>query len=288
MQPCAGVMLDVRPFLSGRDHHALHHENPVFRFDAACRRGTSRVDAVPGGCRASSRSRTADYTHAPDWYRHFQYDEERARGLDDTEDLASPGTFRWDLSGADAVWMLAADRPSPEPAGAALPRRTDAGHSRRAGATPNAAIGRGARLLRSADAYVVRRGAGKSIIAGLSVVHRLGPRHLHRLRGLCLATGRLTTRAPSSSDGRHGIRRHAAELRFPERANAPPTTRSMPPLWFIIAVHDFTRRGTVALGDRRSPNRRRRSGCRRRDPRRLSRRHPARYPLRWRRPAGGR
>ncbi|HKC52794.1 MAG TPA: glycogen debranching enzyme N-terminal domain-containing protein, partial [Myxococcota bacterium] len=29
--PADGVRLCVRPLLSGRDYHALHHENPVFR-----------------------------------------------------------------------------------------------------------------------------------------------------------------------------------------------------------------------------------------------------------------
>ena len=27
------ITLEVRPFLSGRDYHALHHENPEFRFE---------------------------------------------------------------------------------------------------------------------------------------------------------------------------------------------------------------------------------------------------------------
>src|SRR6266508_340534 len=31
-----------------------------------------------------------EYRHAPDWYRQFLYTAERERGLDDTEDLASP------------------------------------------------------------------------------------------------------------------------------------------------------------------------------------------------------
>ena len=30
-----GVVLSVRPLLSGRDYHSLHHENSAFRFDAA-------------------------------------------------------------------------------------------------------------------------------------------------------------------------------------------------------------------------------------------------------------
>ena len=43
--------LVVRPFLSGRDTHALHHANPDFRFDARrdgdCDRPGSRIPACP-------------------------------------------------------------------------------------------------------------------------------------------------------------------------------------------------------------------------------------------------
>ena len=40
----------------------------------------------------------------------FLYTAERERGLDDTEDLASPGEFSWPLSrpGEQAVWVLEA------------------------------------------------------------------------------------------------------------------------------------------------------------------------------------
>jgi glycogen debranching enzyme len=84
------------------------------------------------------------YRHQPEWYRNFFYAEERARGLDDTEDLASPGEFRWELSPgkgrvsreetlsqagggrvksrpgragetSEAVWILAAEVPPTEP-----------------------------------------------------------------------------------------------------------------------------------------------------------------------------
>src|SRR5881628_2086839 len=98
----AGARLVVRPFLSGRDYHALHHENPAFRFDAA-QAGDGVTwrpyDGVPG-VRASSNGA---YAHAPLWYRGFLYTEERARGQDCIEDLASPGSFTWDLSGGEAL-----------------------------------------------------------------------------------------------------------------------------------------------------------------------------------------
>ena len=31
----AALPFAVRPFLSGRDSHALHHENPAFRFEGS-------------------------------------------------------------------------------------------------------------------------------------------------------------------------------------------------------------------------------------------------------------
>ena len=34
LRGAAGGTLAVRPLISGRDYHALHHENPAFRFDA--------------------------------------------------------------------------------------------------------------------------------------------------------------------------------------------------------------------------------------------------------------
>ena len=40
------------------------------------------------------------YRHEPVWYRNFQYDAKRERGLDFIEDLASPAVFTWTLNGA--------------------------------------------------------------------------------------------------------------------------------------------------------------------------------------------
>jgi predicted glycogen debranching enzyme len=99
-----GGTLAVRPLISGRDYHALHHENPAFRFDADVTGGRVVFRPYPG-LPAIVVCSNGTYTHQPDWYRNFLYSEERARGLDHVEDLASPGVFRWDLThrgGVDA------------------------------------------------------------------------------------------------------------------------------------------------------------------------------------------
>jgi len=94
------VTLRVRPLLSGRDYHALHHENPAFRFEPQMNPDTS-PDVItfapyPGVPEIEFHT-NGGHRHSPQWYRNFLYTAERERGLDDTEDLASPGEFVWQL-----------------------------------------------------------------------------------------------------------------------------------------------------------------------------------------------
>src|SRR6185312_1704495 len=104
------AVLAVRPFLTGRDLHALHSENQALQFAADIRPGRIRwrpYDSVPAVVALSNGT----YAHDPEWYRHVQYDADRARGYDFEEDLASPGVMRWDLSAGEAVCVLGADLP---------------------------------------------------------------------------------------------------------------------------------------------------------------------------------
>src|SRR5439155_24894773 len=110
MRATGPVVLRARPFLSGRDYHSMHHQNAAFHFDADNQGAAVTFrpyDGLPGVTALSN----GEYRHAPDWYRQFLYTAERDRGLDDTEDLASPGEFSWPLPGPgeQAVWILRAD-----------------------------------------------------------------------------------------------------------------------------------------------------------------------------------
>ncbi len=98
----------VRPFLSGRDFHATHHENGVFNFAAEIAGDRVTWSLYPGVLRVTARS-NGQYMSQPDWYRNFSYSEEQARGLDFTEDLAAPGLFEFDLGAGRAELMLVAE-----------------------------------------------------------------------------------------------------------------------------------------------------------------------------------
>jgi predicted glycogen debranching enzyme len=226
--------LEVRPLVSGRDYHALHHETPAFAFDATVE--GERVQWRPyGDLPVVQVQSNGAYEHAPDWYRNFCYVRERERGLDFTEDLAAPGVFKFDLARAEAVMILHArtgeERPDEGRAlayGAQLASRE---------AQRRAAFG--TRLARSADAYVVNRSAGRTIIAGFPWFTDWGRDTFISMRGLLLASGRhqeaqaiLLAWADTISEG-------MVPNRFPDSGGQPEYNAVDASLWFVVAVQDF-------------------------------------------------
>lgn len=233
----AGRVLHVRPLLSGRDYHATHHENAAFRFDATWE-GNSVTWRPYDGLPAVTALSNGRYVHAPDWYRTFLYEEERARGLDDVEDLASPGMLTFDLRG-EAVLILTT-------AAAAL-------HGSHADTLVGGYRSREQRrrvfqspLHRGADAYLVQRGAGSTIIAGYPWFTDWGRDTFIALRGLCIAGGRLAEARQILLAWAGTVSEGMLPNRFPDRGDAPEFNSVDASLWYVIAVHDLF----AAIGSR--------------------------------------
>ncbi|TMB48858.1 MAG: glycogen debranching protein [Deltaproteobacteria bacterium] len=232
----AGGTLWVRPLLSGRDYHALHHENPDFRFDAEAT-GDRVIWRPYTGLPAIVARSNGAYTHQPDWYRNFLYAEERARGLDHVEDLASPGVFRWNLTHGEALWTLAAEGHEASDARAERARRQR---------FPS-------RLHRAADAYLVARGGGKTIVAGYPWFTDWGRDTFIALRGLCLATGRLDDARAILLEWAGLVSDGMLPNRFADQGEAPEFNAVDAALWYVVAVHDFLgAAGSVTERDRRA------------------------------------
>ena len=226
--------LTVRPFLSGRDFHALHHENPAFDFAAAVDDGRARWTPYPGVPAVTALSNGA-YAGEPAWYRGFLYTEERARGLDFVEDLASPGSFAWALTKGDAILVLTSD-----PSAAARAGETaDAAYRRLAVAERRHRSKLPSPLHRAAAAYVVQRGTGKTIIAGYPWFGDWGRDTLISLRGLCLATGRLAEARAILLEWAEQVSEGMLPNRFVDQGDAPEFNTVDAALWFVVAVHEY-------------------------------------------------
>jgi predicted glycogen debranching enzyme len=241
------AQLEVRPFFSGRDPHALHHENGAFLFTPGRTLWGGWAWAPYDGVPAIAVKAAGDYVHAPQWYRQFHYIEEEARGLDCLEDLAAPGIFKlavgpagesaliFSAPGLDAA--LEAELAA-ETAGVLASRWAAAESSRRAAfATP---------LHRAADAYLAKRGHGLTIIAGYPWFGDWGRDTFIALRGLCLAGGRVDEAAEILLEWAGAVSEGMLPNRFPDRGETPEYNSVDASLWFIVAVHELK----AAMGER--------------------------------------
>ncbi|ARP87233.1 amylo-alpha-1,6-glucosidase [Bordetella genomosp. 9] len=234
------VILHVRPLLSGRDYHALHHENPAFDFTARvegqCVRWQPYTDVPAIVAHSNGR-----YTHEPDWYRNFLYIRERERGLDAVEDLATPGVFSFPLHASPAIMLLAAG-PSASPAMTTpdtvlqhAARSAQVERQRRA-AFPD-------RLRRSADAYVVARARGLTLVAGYPWFTDWGRDTFIAMRGLLLTTGRLDEARAILLEWTRHLSDGMLPNRFPDDGGEPAYNAVDASLWFVIAAHDYLAAG---------------------------------------------
>jgi predicted glycogen debranching enzyme len=254
------LTLKVRPLLSGRDYHALHHENPAFNFNAQTSGNHGTVSWQPYGDLPVIHAATnGTYQHAPDWYRNFCYVRERERGLDSSEDLATPGVFSFDLADGDAVMIFSASGASgasgatgttgasaniTEPAAARAAELASSEQQRRESL--------GSRLQRSADAYVVARNEGRTILAGFPWFTDWGRDTFIAMRGLLIASGRLDEAEAILLEWSGTLSEGMLPNRFPDYGDTPEYNSVDASLWFVIAIHDYlaTQHGGDATRER--------------------------------------
>jgi predicted glycogen debranching enzyme len=258
--PRKDVKLHVRPFLSGRDYHSLHKSNPAFRFDAEVK--LDRVSWRPYNYMPAVTALTnGGYSHQPNWYYNFIYEEERNRGLDCEEDLAAPGVFSWNLSDGKAALVLTTSEHAAESL-PAIVKPVELLNKLRA-IQQKRREQFSSRLHRAADAYIVQRTGtpnsdsvgSKTIIAGYPWFTDWGRDTLIALRGLCLATGRLGDAREILLTWSGAVSEGMLPNRFPDQAGPPEFNAVDASLWFVIAVHEFlqaAQKQRLALnGDRR-------------------------------------
>jgi glycogen debranching enzyme len=225
------IRLTARPLLSGRDYHALHHENPSFDFTTRRDGGALVWQPYPGVAAVVAQG---NFTWADDplWYRRFSYAAERERGLDDEEDLASPGVFTWVLAGgpaAEAILLLRAGAPG----------------TRDAASLAAAELVRRRRPARdvAADAYLATRGDGHTLLAGFPWFTDWGRDTFIAMRGLLIGRSRLQEAAEILLAWAGYVSEGMLPNRFPDSGGAPEYNAVDASLWFVVAAHELIEAG---------------------------------------------
>jgi predicted glycogen debranching enzyme len=230
-----GCTLTVKPFLSGRDYHSTHHQNDAFRFEPVIEADSAKWQPYNGIPAIVCRSR-ATYHHDPHWYRNFLYTQEQERGLDFLEDLAAPGELVWQLNSQNREAILTfhaegfaeLDKNSLEDRVAELRLSERERRSKKTGL-----------IQRSAETYFVRRGTGKSIIAGYPWFGDWGRDTFISIRGLGIASGELEVTRDILLEWANHVSEGMLPNRFPDQGGVPEYNSVDASLWFIIAAGDL-------------------------------------------------
>jgi predicted glycogen debranching enzyme len=229
--------LFVRPLLAARDFHTLRRETKTIEAHPIVDHGRVAwrpyADAPEIVAIADAR-----YEHDPSWYRRFVYAIERERGLDNEDDLWSPGSFATNVD-ADHPLAIGFTTRSLEPALATDPRSAHGIFAELASRERARRSGFTSDLARAADAYVVRRGEGRTIIAGYPWFGDWGRDTFIAMRGLCLATGRLDEAGAILAAWASHVDRGMLPNRFPDHGEAPEYNSVDAALWYVVAAREY-------------------------------------------------
>lgn len=175
------------------------------------------------------------FMQAPEWTYMVWHPEEAERGLDANSDLFSPGYFTVDLQAGEAAVLGAAVGARVEDPAPPSAERPSVGGA----AAHGRALPLGLAMLHSMQAFVVKRGEGKTVIAGYPWFLDWGRDTMICLRGL-VAAGRvkeckaiLKEFARFESGGTLPNLIHGADAMNRDTSDAP--------LWFFTACADVCR-----------------------------------------------
>jgi predicted glycogen debranching enzyme len=187
------ITLQLRPLFAHRDFHAQRHGQGVFDLAEAVDGWTVDAENV----RSYFQVRPAPVVRSrPDWYWRILHRAERERGLDDEEDLFTPGVVEIALEEGHEVAVSAGTEPMPPGWDAAA----SGSSAMRRQATPGGKDGSLAnQLLLAAEQFRVARrpigtsagGAQRTVIAGYHWFSDWGRDTMISLPGLTLRAGTL-------------------------------------------------------------------------------------------------
>jgi len=236
--PESSVVFEVRPLIAFRDYHATTHENGALNGEVESISGVAAVSPYPGlPTLFVSHDATSQETTGV-WYRNFEYDRERERGLDFVEDLFNPYVLRFDLAANPKVNLIASTEKR-DVASVGKYRAAEVVRRRAIVASAPMKDDFVESLMLAADQFIVARGKEKTVIAGYPWFSDWGRDTMISLPGLTLPTGNFdVARSVLRTFARH-VDRGMLPNRFPDAGEVPEYNTVDATLWFFEAVRAF-------------------------------------------------
>ena len=232
------LRLEIRPLIAFRDYHSTTHENGSLNRDVEVGPGLAAVAPYRGLPTLYLAHNAAELQKTGDWYRNFEYDAERERGLDFAEDLFNPYVLRFDLRPGVQAALIASTQQH-EVAQAPGYRQAEIARRRNTEAVSPIDDSFVRALAAAADQYIVSRGDQKTVIAGYHWFSDWGRDTMIALPGLTLPTGEYeVARSILRTFAKH-VDQGMLPNRFPDAGETPEYNTVDATLWFFEAARAY-------------------------------------------------
>ena len=232
------LRLELRPLIAFRDYHSTTHENGAINGEVEQRPGLTTLTPYQGLPSLHLAHNAGEVRKAGDWYRNFEYDAERERGLDFAEDLFNPLVLRFDLDPRRPVTVIASTEQRDAAQASEFRKAETARRLAIAASTPVAdAFARD--LTSAADQYIVARGDKKTVIAGYHWFSDWGRDTMIALPGLTLPTGKPEVARSILRTFAQHVNQGMLPNRFPDAGETPEYNTVDATLWFFEAARAY-------------------------------------------------
>jgi predicted glycogen debranching enzyme len=232
------LRLELRPLIAFRDYHGTTHKNGGINPGVQERSGLATVTPYQGLPDLHLAHNAIDLRKTGDWYCNFEYDAERERGLDCSEDLFNPFTLCFDLRLRRQASIIAATEQRDVTQAVEYRRAAITRRRKELVASPiedSFAQSLGA----ASDQYLVSRGNEKTVIAGYPWFGDWGRDTMIALPGLTLPTGKYeVARSILRTFAKH-VDQGMLPNRFPDAGQTPEYNTVDATLWFFEAARAY-------------------------------------------------
>ena len=230
--------LEIRPLMAFRDYHSLTRQNDALRStfvsDASCVAFQPYAD-VPTLYLLHDEAMIEKTGH---WHRNLEYDAERDRGLDFTEDLFNPFLLRLELMPGIARSIVATTSGCRAKQADEI-REAELHRKQKVVANAPCQDLLVCSLFAAADHYIVNRGDGKTILAGYHWFGDWGRDTMIALPGLTLVTGRHDVARDILGEFAKYVSQGMLPNRFPDAGEEPEYNTVDAALWFFEAARAY-------------------------------------------------
>jgi predicted glycogen debranching enzyme len=232
------LWLEIRPLIAFRGYHSLTYENSALNPAVRERSGLASVTPYHGLPSLHLAHNAIELRKTCDWYRNFEYDAERERGLDCSEDLFNPFALCFDLRLRRQASIIASTEQR-DVTQAVEYRQAEITRRRKAIVASPIEDGFAQSLAAASDQYLVSRGGEKTIIAGYHWFGDWGRDTMIALPGLTIVTGKYEiARSILRTFAKH-VDQGMLPNRFPDAGETPEYNTVDAALWFFEAARAY-------------------------------------------------